>query len=331
MYYIDEDYYCGSDDNKEEDNSWKRFLPMERFNFEIEDDDEDDEAYDYNADDVAFEILSKKFTNVFMEKAYAITLSFYPQFRSQKVKLKEKLEERGESLCIDLDETKEGYLSGEIDDCWKGSKFDGIYFASNYRFVHNSASDLLLENYDAWFKHKISFENIYVESFYAGVYIKNIHNLLMNLQDEFFPELAFLPSDQMEEVKAYLAMEAESVFTILVLIDGDELNDSTVLSNLEDYEFEPLLLSPGPEIKRNAQGKVDFIKVERNGPNPEKIPDLCKHCKTYYDRNELNTLCVVNRFDQRNEKCFKCMAHIYVANRPAADLDDKGRLVIGSR
>jgi hypothetical protein len=176
-------------------------------------------------------------------------------------------------------------------------------------FSHNSTLDHLLENYDAWFKRKISFDNIYVESFCAGVYVKNVHNLLISMLHKSFPGMTCLSPEQLDDIYASLTTEARNAYFTLTLMDPDELNGSHVLLNLEDYEFEPLLRWKGPEIARNAKGKVICIGVTRNEPSADQIPVLCTHCKRYYNHDELNQLCTVNRFDQRNAGDFKCRAY----------------------
>jgi hypothetical protein len=301
MYYIDFDYYF-RDEKPYENNSWNSPMNSERLNLPSFDDDDDD---DYDVDEEAYFAIEDQFSNFFTEKTLAIIMDIYPQFHEKKDLLKKKLLDRGKSKYALMSEVRNEFFYGSPSN----GRFEnnGIRLSEVNKFIHNSTFDSLLENYDAWFKQKMSFENIYVESFCAAVLAKRVYNLLMSLLYKYFPEMNCLSSEQLDELHDAIGMEAWDIYDILTAMDPDEFNDSTVMWNLEDYEFEPLLLSPGPQVIRDADGIISGIHYKRNGPNLAEISPLCIHCRNY-NLEESPVLCAITRFGQRKESDFKCRA-----------------------
>jgi hypothetical protein len=123
---------------------------------------------------------------------------------------------------------------------------------------------------------------------------------------EYFPEMNCLSPEQLNDAYSALLPESWYAHDTLIKLDPDELNDTRVLYNLEDYEFEPLLQWRGPEALKNKQGNIIGFNIEINRPNPDQIPALCSQCKRCPESKELNILCSVNRFEQRNTENFKC-------------------------
>jgi hypothetical protein len=204
-------------------------------------------------------------------------------------------------------ELKEEYVDREtyVETNKTSSDFE---FRNLESFIRNRALDHLMENYEAWFKTKISFENIYVESFYATVYVKHVHNLLKRMLHEFFSSVNQLTPKQLDEIYDSLGNEAWFAYFTLTELDPDELNDSTVLSNLEDYDYENLLYWPGPTVTRNANGKICRIDVCSCEPDPHTLPVLCQQCKNYGNLDMIARICAVYRFDWRDSSDFTCNA-----------------------
>lgn len=300
MIYLGGDFMDQFKNLRTEENE---FLPSFFNEIEIPDN------YDDGFDEEAFDALCLRFAKSYIKKVIPITIDLYPQFRTKKAILKEKLMEDGKDACAGMFELQDDYIDYYAGPVEEESESSDICISSIEAFIRNSALDHMLENYDEWFKKKISFENIYVESFCAGVYVKRIHSMLLNMLHEFFPAMRCLPPEQLNQVHASMIMDAWFAYATLTTIDPDELNNSTVINNLEDYEFEPLLKWPGPQIVRNAAGRITEVSFPMNEPNPALIPELCLQCKRYYDNENLNKLCKVTRFDQRNAEDFKCRAY----------------------
>jgi hypothetical protein len=301
MIYTDEEYYRRLlEEQKEENNSYDRLPNIEDL-FNIDDDDDDFDREKYKA-------ASQEFGESFMSKAYIVTLDLYPQFRLKRKELKEALLKEGISIYELIDElnTCDGtdMMDVDIDIHNQPQEF---YIDEIYRFVRNRSFDYLLENYHEWLKRKTSFEYVYVESFYASVYIKKIHTLLVNLIHKYSPGAAFLPSERLGEIYDELRTDAWSVYCAITGIDPDELNKSSILLNLEDYEFDNLLYFRGPDIIRNKKGKIIQISIARNLPNHAKVPSCCLQCKDFNNDRGLNFLCTVTRFNQPVSE-FSCRA-----------------------
>lgn len=304
MIYIDENFFENFIKNKlgdewpqqpeESTSSWENSIDPEDFEAEI---DEADEA------------IALDFANRYAKKVLPLTIEFYPEFRKKGTKLKELLLQDGIDNYWIIYNIQESYLEDIPKLQHNNPDFGDITIHDITTFIHNSALDCLLENYDAWFKKKISFENIYVESFCIGTYVKRIHNLLKSMLHEFFPDMTYLPAQQLDGAYNELICVAWAAYFAVLELDPDELNDSTILHNLEDYEFEKLLRWPGPTIERDENGKIKDITVYRNEPNPNTVPKRCILCKSYYNPYGINILCRVNRFDQRNSPDFKCRAY----------------------
>jgi len=273
-------------------------------NFDVDDDDDDDDEFD--AENEAYFAMADKFAHIFVEKTLIIIMDIYPQFQAKKDVLEERLLDRGKSKFDLMNELRDEFFYGQPGK--KRFEDNGINFSEVNKFIHNYELDSLLDNYDAWFKQKLSFENIYVESFCAGVLVKRVYNLQMSMLYKYFPEMNCLSSEQLNELHDAIGMEAWDTYDILSAMDPDEFNDSTVMWNLEDYEFEPLLLSPGPQVIRDANGSISGIHYKRNGPNLAEISPLCIHCRNF-NLEESPVLCAVTRFGQRKESDFKCRAY----------------------
>jgi hypothetical protein len=281
--------------------------------------DEDD--YHRELELEAYYAACEKFTDRYVEKATLITLDFYPQLRSKRKELEEALLKNGKFIFELIDDVNAHYIDGESNVSIEEDYRNEISFNNIDKFLRNSKLDCLMENYDEWFKRKISFENIYVESFYAGVYIKNIHTLIVNIMHNLYPVLACLQSDQLNSIYGNLTSDAFDAYFAITDIDPDEINESNVLYDIEDYEFEDLINYPGPEITRDENGKIISILLPRNELNPAKMPLCCLQCKSYNNIVCLPyPLCGLSRVSQQNSEIFSCRA--YEKTDPAEDEND---------
>ncbi len=305
MLYFNSDYFDRFYKDEPDENDPSHLFLNRMENFCPEEDEDDGDDFDYDA----FNALCQKFATNYVRKVFPMALDFYPQFRSKKAKLKEALIEDGKGVYETMYDMFAYYIAGKTSIKIDQTSSADISIQDIDLFIHNSALVSLMENYDAWFKRKTSFENIYVESICAGAYVKHIHNFLISMLYEFFPQMKCLSPGQLDVVYANLTTEAWFAYFTLTTLDPDELNDSYVLLNLEDYEFEPLLQWRGPEVKRNSKGKVLFISIKRNKLRPDQVPALCSQCKRFYNDDEINKLCMVYRFDQRNTEDFRCRAY----------------------
>ncbi|HEY4785085.1 MAG TPA: hypothetical protein VIH57_03510 [Bacteroidales bacterium] len=265
-------------------------------------------TYDDELDEKAFEARSLKFADCYVERIFPLAIDFYPQFRKKKVMLKEAMHEKGRDIYSNMCDVQDDYFESPSNVPVEDSASWDLCLDDITSFVHNRTLDHLLENYDAWFKRKISYENIYVESFYACAYVKLVQKVLADMLYEFFPAMNCLSPKQRCVANASLLMESYETYDILASLDPDGLNKSYILSDLEDYDFEDLLFWKGPEFERNKKGKIIFMLIPKNFPRPDQVPVLCSQCKKFYDTKVLNQLCTVNRFDQRNSESFKCRA-----------------------
>lgn len=304
MIYVDEDFYNRILREDERINGPWKPASGEQIAFNLVDDDFDPVLYE-----LTYMAAHKQFASTFVDRVLSLTFNFYPHSRSKKKELKEALLQDGEIYFDTMSEIKDCYVEGtlELDECDEDP--NSINMNEVTIFLRNRKLDYLLENYEEWLNRKISFENLYVESFYAGVFIKSIHKLLIAMIHEYYPVIKSLPVEKLDKIYAYITNDAWDIYNTIARTDSDELNDSEIILDLEDYEYDDLINYKGPKVSRDADGRIQRIYSPRNRPKPDKVPLLCRQCKYFNDEDPENMLCTVTRFSQKNSESFSCRAY----------------------